>query len=309
MKQYQHHKNTTAKNDSTKGMLYGLLGVIGFSLTPTSTRMAVEYLDPAFVGLGRAVVAGGLAGMLLAFLRAPIPGKQYFKSLCIIALCIAVLFPLLSAWSLYFLTASHTGVVLGIIPLATAIAGAMRTGERPSVLFWLVSLCGAVAVVIFSLVNNDGHFQTADTVLFAAIIAAAVGYSEGAHLTAILGGWQVICWSLALALPFLLLPFFLFAWPDNFTAPASAWIGFFYLALSSQLLSFFPWYHGLALGGITRVSQLMLLMPFMTLFSSQYLLNDIAASNSWWFAVLIIFIVALSKHLANKTKTIRKEEP
>ena len=47
--------------------------------------------------------------------------------------------------------AAHGGVVLGILPLATAAAAALIAHERPSVGFWLASLAGAALVLIFVL--------------------------------------------------------------------------------------------------------------------------------------------------------------
>lgn len=282
-----------------KGLIYGLLGVIGFSLTPPTTSMAVAYLDPNFVGLGRAVLAALLASLLLLVLRVPLPDRRHLKSLTVVALCAVVLFPLLSAWTLYYLSSANTGVILGILPLATAIIGTIRTGERPSVLFWLSSLVGAIAVILFSLLNGGGQLQVGDLILLAAIIVAAIGYAEGACLVPVLGGWQVICWALVLALPFMLIPFAIIAWPMNFDVPASAWYGFLYVAVGSQLLCYFPWYYGLAMGGISRVSQLMLLMPFITILASQLMLNAEVATHTWIFAALVVVIVAFNKRFAN----------
>lgn len=300
-------KNGQSLSTDGKGMFYGLLGVIGFSLTPPATSMAVTYLDPNFVGIGRAMVAALVAGLLLLVFRVPLPDKRHLKSLSIVALCAVVLFPLFSAWALHYLSSANTGVILGILPLATAIVAALRTDERPSGLFWLASACGAIAVIVFSLLNGGGQFQIGDLLLLAAIIAAAIGYTEGACLSSELGGWQVICWALLLAAPFLLVPFVIMTWSMDFTVPASAWYGFFYVALSSQLLSYFPWYHGLALSGIARVSQLMLLMPFITIFASQLILNDEVSSNTWLFAALVISIVAVSKRFTvNKADNLKR---
>ena len=293
-------------NTANKGMLYGLIGVTGFSLTPPATRMAVMALDPVFTGLGRAVVAGCLAALILLFMKVPFPGRRHLKSLFIVAICLALLFPLLTAWSMQLITSSHSSVILGILPLATAIAGALRTGERPPPAFWVLAVCGSLTVIIYSLLAFDGKFQSGDLLLFAAILAAATGYSEGARLTAHIGGWQTICWALVIALPFLVWPF-MFSLPTDFAAPASAWFGFFYLSVSSQLLSFFPWFYGLALGGITRVSQLMLLMPFMTLFASQILLDETVTPVTWLFASVIIVIVAVSKQISEKSITVNRE--
>ena len=45
---------------------YGFLGILIFSVTLPATRIAISGgLDPVFVGLGRAIVAAGLALILL----------------------------------------------------------------------------------------------------------------------------------------------------------------------------------------------------------------------------------------------------
>ncbi|WP_219904770.1 hypothetical protein [Stenomitos frigidus] len=57
----------------TVGLIYGFLGVLTFSLTLPATRLAVADLDATVVGLGRAVVAGILAAILLQVTRQPPP--------------------------------------------------------------------------------------------------------------------------------------------------------------------------------------------------------------------------------------------
>lgn len=51
----------------------GLLGVLAFSFTLPATRIAVEELDPAFVGIGREALAAVPAGLILLATRAPLP--------------------------------------------------------------------------------------------------------------------------------------------------------------------------------------------------------------------------------------------
>ena len=63
------------------GWLYGFLGVLIFSLTLPATRIAVAELDSAFVGLGRAVIAAGLAVILLTVTRQPIHPRNFCPSL------------------------------------------------------------------------------------------------------------------------------------------------------------------------------------------------------------------------------------
>lgn len=73
-------------NSENIGLIYGLLGVVGFSLTLPATRAAVLDLDPMFVGLGRGLVAAILAAFTLWLTRQPMPSKQEFRSLLVVGL-------------------------------------------------------------------------------------------------------------------------------------------------------------------------------------------------------------------------------
>jgi drug/metabolite transporter (DMT)-like permease len=171
------------------GQLYGFVGVCCFSLTLPATRAAV--------GLGRALVAGVLARLFLRAGRHQLPSCRQFKSLLITAAGV-VGFPLLSAWALQRVPAAHGAIVFGLMPLATAAAGSLRAGERPSGKFRLAAGAGSATVVAFALVGGGGGMSVADLVLVGATALAALGYAEGGRLARELGGAQVICWALTL---------------------------------------------------------------------------------------------------------------
>jgi drug/metabolite transporter (DMT)-like permease len=281
-------------HNETVGLLYGLLGVIAFSGTLPATRIAVTNLDPTFVGLGRALVAALLAAVLLRIKEQPIPPRQYWRSLAIVAAGVIVGFPLLSAWAMHQLPASHGAIVIGILPLGTAIAGALRAGERPSLGFWITSLFGSAAVVIFAVITGNGTIQFADTALIGAVIAAALGYAEGGKLARKLGGWQVICWSLVFAAPILTVPIAFVILQHHISASPYAWLGFGYVSVISMFFGFFAWYHGLAIGGIVRVGQVQLLQPFLTIFFSALLLGEKINFVTMIAAVIVVLSVAIA---------------
>jgi drug/metabolite transporter (DMT)-like permease len=279
----------------TIGLFYGVLGVLSFSLTLPATRVAVTALDPMFVGLGRGVVAGVVSAFVLWLTRQPLPNLKQWRSLAIVALGVVLGFPLLSAWAMQQLPAAHGAVVLGLLPLATALAGVMRSGDRPSRLFWLASVVGSATVVGFAISNGANGLHGADLVLVAAVIAAAFGYAEGGKLAQMLGGWQVICWALVLAAPFEVIPTIIAAGDQTLNAAPIAWLGFIYLCLVSQLVGFFVWYHGLALGGVARVSQMQLLQPFLTIVFSAFLLKETITLGTIAAASLVILSVAIGR--------------
>ena len=161
-------------------MIWGLLGVVAFSLTLPATRYAVAWLDPMFVGLGRAVVAAALAGGVLVATRAPWPGRTVLARLALVAAGVVFGFPLFSAYAMRHVPASHGAVVIGLLPLATAVAGALLAHERPSPRFWACALAGSAVVAGFALWEGGGALQLADLLLVGAVISAAIGYAEGA---------------------------------------------------------------------------------------------------------------------------------
>lgn len=279
----------------TTGFAFGFLGVLTFSLTLPATRVAVAELDATVVGLGRAVVAAILAAGLLKITRQPLPSRQHVPSLIVIAVGVIVGFPLFSAWAMRSLPASHGAIVLGVLPLATAMAGALRTGDRPSLAFWLCSSLGSAIVVLFALLSGGGSLQLADLALLGAVASAAIGYAEGGRLSRELGSWQVICWALVLSAPFLAVPVAFTMTHHGLHASLQSWLGFGYVSVFSMFLGFFAWYHGLAIGGVARVGQVQLLQPFLTLLFSAALLHEPIAPLTIGTAFVVIVIVALSK--------------
>jgi drug/metabolite transporter (DMT)-like permease len=277
-------------------MLYGTLGVALFSLTLPATRAAVAALDPLFVSSGRAVVAALIAACYLWFGKHRRPTRAEFKSLIVVAIGVVFGFPFFTAWAMKYTSASHGGVVLGILPLATAMAGAVFSRERPTLGFWIAALIGSALVVVFSLTQSHGALQLADLALLAAVIFSATGYAIGAQLAKSLGGLQVISWALVIALPFTIPPAILTA-PANVALPPSVWIGFAYVSVMSQYIGFLPWYKGLALGGTARVGQTQLLQPFFTLFAAALLLGEKIDAMTIGFAVAVIVVVAIGRKM------------
>lgn len=284
-------------SDETRGMLYGLLGVVAFGLTLPVTRFVTPDLDPVFIGLGRAVLAALVAGALLSATRQPLPTRRQLGRLIVVGLGVVIGFPVLSAWAMQTAPASHGGVVLGILPLATAIASVFVSSDRPSPGFWAFGVLGSVLVVVYALLEGVGRIQLADLALLGAVVSAAVGYAVGGTLARQLGGWQVISWALVLMLPVIVGPA-LWRMPASLEAvPAPVWAGFLYLALVSQFFGFFWWNKGLALGGVARVSQIQLLQPFVTLAASVAVLQEAITTETYIFAILVVLVVAAGRRM------------
>ncbi|MBC7500701.1 MAG: DMT family transporter, partial [Herminiimonas sp.] len=204
-------------------------------------------------------------------------------------------FPVFTSIAMRHVPASHGAIVIGILPLATAVFGALRLGERPSTGFWISAVAGSGVVIGFAVWQGGGALHLADLALFAAVIAAAMGYAEGARLSQAMSGQQVISWALVLSLPLLLPISTWLAWRYGMTASPRAWIGFAYVSVFSMFIGFFFWYKGLATGGVSRVGQVQLIQPFLTLGGAALILGEKLDPINIVFAVAVIAVVAIGR--------------
>jgi drug/metabolite transporter (DMT)-like permease len=284
--------------EKTSGWINGFIGVVIFSGSLPATRLAVLEFDPVFLTVLRAAIAGVLAVALLWLFRERRPARNQWLSLLIVALGVVLGFPLLTALALQHVTSAHSIVFVGLLPLATAIFGVLRGGERPRPVFWIFSVLGSALVVGYAVSQGLTASPTGDLLMLAAIVACGLGYAEGAKLSRSLGGWQVICWALVLALPLMALSSVWLA-PASFgQISLSAWLCLAYVSLFSMLIGFVFWYRGLAQGGIAAVGQLQLLQPFFGLALAATLLHEQVSLGMLAVTLGVIVCVAGAKRFA-----------
>src|SRR5712671_2209551 len=166
------------------GLLLGFIGMAIFGGTLPATRLAVSGFDPLALTALRTAIAGLCALVLLLVLRRPLPPRRLWFQFVIAMLCVSILFPLLMALAVQTVDASHGGVVMGILPIVTALVAVAITHERPKPVFWIASAAGASLVIAFALRQGGGTLSAGDLLLFAAVGVAAIGYTFSGRLTA-----------------------------------------------------------------------------------------------------------------------------
>lgn len=283
-----------------RGMLYGFIGMACFSLTAPFTKLALDGYSPYFITVGRVALAGVLATLILYARRAPWPQRGHWKRLLLVSLGVSIGFPLSLAIALMHTDASHAGIVLAILPLLTSVIGAWSHQEKHGMAFWSIATSGCLSVLAYIFWNSGITLVAGDLWLLLAAVSAAIAYSSGASLTRSIGGTNTICWAMVIMLPVSVPTAIYMVWQaDSFAAiPPPATAAFLYLALVSQLLGFLPWYTGLSLGGVARVSQVQLLQTFLTLFASAIFLDEVIAWHMWAMATLVVGQVYLAKRMA-----------
>ncbi|WAC47739.1 DMT family transporter [Asticcacaulis sp. SL142] len=262
---------TSVRNDA---WISGGLAVVAFSGSLPATRIAVLDMSPWFLTGARATIAAVLGALCLWAFRAPWPKKSEIGSLLIVAGGTVIGFPLLTAIALQTVSSVHSIVFTGLLPLSTALFATLLGEKRPTTMFWLFSGLGAACILAFAAVQGFAVSPMGDLLMLAAIIVCGLGYAEGGRLGRRLGGWQVICWALLIALP-VMGPVMMLTLPADMAAISwPAWLGLGYVAIFSMLIGFFFWYRGLSLGGIAAIGQLQLIQPFLALILAALLLKE-----------------------------------
>ncbi|MFF0590599.1 MULTISPECIES: DMT family transporter [unclassified Streptomyces] len=256
------------------GTVQAALGVVAFSLTFPATAWGLEGFGPWSLIAVRSILAAVVAGGCLLVMRIAPPERRHWLGLAVVGAGVVLGFPLLTTLALQTSTTAHAAVVVGLLPLTTALLSALRVGTRPSRTFWIAALAGAAAVIAFTVQQSGGALTSADAYLFAALLVCAAGYTEGGRLARQMPGWQVIGWALVLCLP-LTVPMAAVALPfEPVHLTAHSVTGLLWVAIGSQFLGLVVWYRGMASIGIPKASQLQLAQPLLTLVWSVLLLGE-----------------------------------
>ncbi|WP_438868868.1 DMT family transporter [Pseudomonas sp. L1(2025)] len=294
----QRTSSLTAADVSTRGWINGFIGVVIFSGSLPATRLAVMEFNPVFLTMIRAAIAAVLGLLLLGLFREKRPARHQWGPLVIVALGVVIGFPLLTALALQYVTSAHSIVFIGLLPLATAVFGVLRGGERPRPVFWVFSILGSLLVMGYAVAQGLSAAPAGDVLMLLAVLVCGLGYAEGATLSRSLGGWQVICWALVVALP-VVAPLSVMLAPATLTGISlPAWLSLGYVSLFSMLIGFVFWYRGLAQGGIAAVGQLQLLQPFFGLALAAGLLHEQVSLGMLLVTVAVIGCVAGAKQFA-----------
>ena len=282
-----------------RGLSYAFLGVLIFSFTLPMVKLALPGFSPWTLTFGRAALAGLLAAILLKRARVKFPEKKLIGPLLITAGGIVIGWPILTTLALTETTSAHAAVITAGLPLATAVLAVFRLHEKVPKAFWAAALVGTFTLVIYAWLNGgqEGSSLKADLFLVGAVIAAAIGYAEGAILSKVMPGWQVVSWCVVLTLP-LTMPYFVISlWlgRESHSITSVSLLAFLFTAFGSMYFGFFAWYRGLSELGVARGSQVQLVQSLLTLLWSALLLGEIVTGKTLVAASVVVVCVAITQ--------------
>jgi drug/metabolite transporter (DMT)-like permease len=282
------------------GLILGIVGMVAFAGTLPARRLAVAAFDPLYLCAVGGVLAGGAALLVLALTRQRLPPRALWSEFCIAGFCSVIAFPVLTTLAMTSVPAAHGGVVLGIQPLAIAAGATLLARERPSAGFWLVGAIGTGIVVWFVLRRGGGDIGAGDVLLLFSVLAGGANYTLYGRLTASMPGWEAISWSVAIYLPLAIVAM-LALWPRELAStPYPAWAALGYVGLVSQYTAYFLFNAAMALAGIARMGQLLLLLPFVTVALAWQVNGERIEVETLMFATAVVATVAVGQRMQVK---------
>jgi len=295
------------------GLAWALLGVLLFSFSLPLTKVAVGGFSPYQTAMGRAVIAGVLAGALLLIRRVPFPAREHLRPIVFTMVGAVFGWPILLALALERTTSAHAAVIAAFMPLTTALIAVLRTGERVSRQFWWAASLGTAALVAFALSRGgaEGGDLVADLMVVGAVLFSSTCYVLGAEVTRHMPGWQVISWVVVLALPITVPASILIAIATHaeYDPTATEWLALIGLGVSSMYLGFFAWYRGLAMAGTAYGGQVQQLQALLTLLWSAWFLGEPVTAGTIVTAVVVVACVFWAQRSRlSSTATIAPEE-
>jgi len=243
----------------------------------------------------RTVLAAAIAGVFLLAGRVAPPARAHWPGLAVVAAGVVIGFPTLTTLALRTSTTSHAAVVVGLLPLTTAVFSSLRTGARPPRAFWYAALAGAAVVIAFAVRQSGGAPSGGDLYLFGALLVCAAGYTEGGRLARVMPGWQVVGWALVLSLPLAVAGAAVALPLEPVRVTAHGVIGLVWVAAVSTFLGLYAWYRGMAGIGVPRASQLQLAQPLLTLAWSYLLLGEEMSAQAPVAAVAVLVCIAVTQ--------------
>jgi drug/metabolite transporter (DMT)-like permease len=288
-------QDSSASKEELEGWIFTFLGVLCFSLSFVTARLALGGFDPWFIALARGAGAGTIALVCALLGKYPLPAGRQVLRLCLAAVGIVFAFPILTTIALQSVPASHAATVSAILPVLTAVFGVWRKREHVPLAFWTIAAAGT-SVVVWFLISRSGGLQLRqpDLLIVVACVACAYGYAEGGLLAQEMGGWRAICWMLVLAAPVALVLFVIYLWmhgPSHPVDSPSAWFGVGYQVLVSQFLGFALYYRGLARGGVARMSQIQQFQSVLAVLAAAVILGEQIDLQLWVVVGLLLAAV------------------
>jgi drug/metabolite transporter (DMT)-like permease len=276
-----------------------LLAVIFWGISFVATKAALREVSPITLIFMRFAIG---ALLLLAIVR-KLPPRDALPQLALMGFLGVFVHQLLQANALTMTTATHTGWLIGVTPIWSAVLSAIVFRERFG--FWkVVGLAGGFAGAL--LVITRGEFDSrvlalpstrGDLLILISTINWAV-YSVIGHATIKRLGPRVATSGAMLIGVIMLAPLFVAraGWREIPHLTPIGWLAVLFLAVGCSALGYLFWYGALEHIEVSRVASLLYLEPLITFATAIALLHETISATAVIGGLIVLGSVAVAQY-------------
>ena len=291
--------------------LGALIAVIFWGMSFVATKAALRDVAPVTLITIRFVIG---ALMLLAIVRR-FPPREAWPQLALMGFVGIFIHQMLQAYALTMTTAVHTGWLIGITPLWSAVLAAIILRERFGAMK-VLGLIGGFAGVLLVITRGELNAQVlalpstkGDLLILISTVNWAI-YSTLGHKTIRSLGPRLATSGAMICGALMLLPFFIAqsGWRDLPRVTSVGWTSILFLAVGCSGLGYLFWYGALEKVEVSRVASLLYLEPLVTFATAVALLHEPVSLATVAGGVLVLASVLATQYAPAPQRTAAATE-
>ena len=279
--------------------LGAFIAIVFWGISFVATKAALREVSPTTLIFARFAIGS----VLLLLIVRELPPRTEWPSLALMGFIGIFVHQMVQSYALTLTSAVHTGWLIGISPLWSAILAALFLRERFGP--WKVlGLAGGVAGAL--LVITRGDFSSSvlalpstrgDLLILASTINWAI-YSVVGHPTIRRLGPRRATAGAMLFGTLMLTPLFVIraGWREFPRLSSTGWTAVLFLGIACSALGYLFWYSALEKVEVSRVAAFLYLEPIVTLLAAVALLHETVSATTIAGGVLVIASVLLTQY-------------
>jgi drug/metabolite transporter (DMT)-like permease len=288
--------------------LGAFIAVVFWGISFVATKAALHDVSPVTLIFMRSVIG---CALLLAIVR-QLPPRASWPSLALMGFIGIFVHQMVQAYGLTLTSAVHTGWLIAITPIWSAILAAIFMRERFGV--WKIAgLVGGTAGAL--LVITRGDFSAGvlglpstrgDLLILASTVNWAV-YSVVGHGTIRELGPRRATSGAILFGTLMLTPVFVIrgGWREIPRLTTPGWTAVLFLGICCSALGYLFWYHALVTVEVSRVAAFLHLEPIVTFIAALFLLHETVSATTVVGGLLVLVSVMLTQYAGSTKPAIR----
>jgi len=279
--------------------LGALIAVIFWGMSFVATKAALREVSPVTIITVRFVIG---AAMLLLIVRR-LPPRSAWPQLALMGFVGIFVHQMIQSYALTMTTAVHTGWLIGITPIWSALFAAIVLRER----FGAIKILGLIggfagALLVITRGELNAHLLAVpstkgDLLILLSTINWAI-YSTMGHKTIRALGPRLATSGAMLFGALMLLPFFVAeaGWRELPHVTSIGWLAILFLAIGCSGLGYLFWYGALEKVEVSRVASLLYLEPLVTFATAIVLLHEPVSIAAVAGGVLVLASVVATQY-------------